>query len=48
MLEIVKNKVMMTVAVVLLGVVFINAGISNKLEEDSNEASEKMIAMNIS
>ncbi len=47
MLEIVKSKMMMGVAVLLLGTIFINAGISNKLEEKNSETKEKVIAMNI-
>jgi len=47
MLEILKSKMMMGVAVILLGVVFVNAGVSNKLEENNVEAYENVIAMNL-
>lgn len=47
MLEVLKSKMMVGVAVLLLGIVFINSGISNKLEENANDAYDKVIAMNI-
>lgn len=47
MLDILKSKMMMGVAILLLGMFFINAGISNKLEENTNESYGKVIAMNI-
>lgn len=47
MLEIVKSKMMIGVAVLLLGVIFINASVTNKLEESHKEVTEKAIAMNL-
>lgn len=47
MLEILKSKMMMGVAFLLLGIVFINAGATNKLEESSKEVEEKVIVMNL-
>jgi len=47
MLDIIKSKMMMGVAVMLLGIVFVNAGVTNKLEENHAETYEKVIVMNI-
>ena len=47
MLEILKSKMMMGVAFLLLGIVFINVSVTTKLEENSKEANEKVIVMNL-
>lgn len=47
MLDILKSKTMMGVAFLLLGIVFINAGVTNKLEENSKEVTENVIVMNL-
>lgn len=47
MLEILKSKMMIGVAVVLLGITFVNTGITNNLEENDADAYKKVIAMNI-
>ena len=47
MLEIVKSKMMMGVAFLLLGIVFINANATNKLEESSKEVEERVVVMNL-
>lgn len=47
MLDIIKSKMMLGAAVLLLGIAFVNAGITNKLEENTNDAYDKVIAMNI-
>lgn len=47
MLEVIKNKMMIGAALILLGVVFMGASITNKLEEKNEQVYENMIAMNI-
>lgn len=47
MLEIMKSKIMMGVAVLLLGIIFINAGVTNKLEESHKKTTETAIVMNL-
>lgn len=47
MLEMLRSKMMIGVAVVLLGIVFINAGITTKLEENHKEVTDRVIAMNL-
>ena len=47
MLEMLKSKMMMGVAVILLGIAFINAGVTTKLEENNKEVTERVIAMNL-
>jgi len=47
MLEILKSKMMMGVAFLLLGIVFIDAGATNRLEESNEEVTEKVIVMNL-
>ena len=47
MLEILKSKMMMGVAAILLGIVFVNAGVTTKLEENHKEVTDRVIAMNL-
>ena len=46
MLDILKSKMMISVAIMLLGTIFINAGSIEKLEE-SRETTEVVIAENL-
>lgn len=47
MLEVVRSKMMLVCAVLLLGIVFVNAGVTKKLEESDKAYHERAIAMNI-
>lgn len=47
MLEMLKSKMMIGVAVTLLGIVFVNAGVTTKLEENYKEVTDIVIAMNL-
>lgn len=47
MLEVVKSKMMLVCALLLLSIVFVNAGVTKKLEESPKAYHERAIAMNI-
>lgn len=47
MKEILKSKVLLLFIVMILGVTYISASNTNKLEENQKRSSENLIALNI-